>query len=423
MALSTYFRIGSQLIVFVVLARVLGAEQFGMVAYWTAVTILVVLPVNYGFGMQLMREFSRAQDGFVKMLADTLSAKLFLSIVVLIFSFAFSFNYIHKPILFWFFLLSAQLDSYNEYLNYILRASGLYQVEARLSFVISAIQFVIVIAIATITKSAVHVAAGYLVSRSIGLFFTWRGVARVFAEFNYVWSKLGIKNIFKTLKTGFPYAADMAVSTMNSVLDTVLLKQYVSIASVGEYQAGARLMLGGATMASVINNVYLPKLSAHGCHDSTYKSTLIQLNVLMLACGGGMSLFFLLFNDFIATNLFGTGYKELSGLLPWFGFLLFLRYFAASFGVNLTALGHQKVRVYANVFYLISFVIAVAIIVPLSGLTGMLVSSCISTIFLIMLYFLYLFYRKLPIGLDYRAVVITLFILALYYFLFFLELI
>lgn len=417
MALSTYLRIGSQLIVFILLARILGAQQFGSVAYWTAITILVALPVNYGFGMQLMREFHSNQEAFSKIVADTLSAKIFLSLLVLILSGAASFSLINDTGLFWFFLLSALADSYTEYLNYILRSSGQFQAEARLSLIISTVQFVVVIAVAVITSSALCVAVSYFFSRSIGLFFTCRGVFNIFPEVKSVWAHLTKKNIAATLNAGFPYAADMGVSTINTVLDTVLLKQYVSMEAVGTYQAGARLMLGGTTMASVINNVYLPKLSAYGSNDDVYRATLVKLNMLMLACGGMISLLFLFFRNFIADNLFGSGYEGLADLLPWFGLLLFIRYIAASFGVNLTALGHQKVRVVANILFLISFMVAVYMIVPYFGMIGMLISGCLSTVLLLFFYFSYIFYKKLPFGVDYRCMTMFVVFLSPYYFL------
>jgi len=59
------------------------------------------------------------------------------------------------------------------------------------------------------------------------------------------------------------------------------------------------------------------------------------------------------FSDQIVNFAFGESYKQLAALLPLFGLLFFIRFFAAAWGVILTATGHQKYRAKSTAIQLV----------------------------------------------------------------------
>lgn len=411
MAFSTYFRIASQLLVFVFLARILGAEKFGLFSFWFSVAALVTIPINYGFGIQLLREAAKVPEELIVLLSKMFSAKIALSLVVIISS-IFCTPFITELKLFWLLLFMSIAESYIDFLNFSLRCQGHYSHESKLAFITSVLQLPLLVVTAFISKDVTIVAIAYLVSRIFVLFLTIK-IVRQYFPFNISGIALLPNSVMNTLRSGFPYAADMGVTTLNGLIDIIFLKQMSNAHTVGIYQAGLRLMMGGTTPATIVSNVYLPRVSAMDCHSTNYDQAIRKLNLMMVSVGGTISIIFAIFSNSITSVLFGHGYSDLVKLLPWFALVLVLRYVAASFGINLTASGHQSVRVVANLLYLIVFSITALFLIPKYKATGLLISNVCSILVLTATYFLYVYTKKLPSGLSlvnmsYFAITITI---------------
>lgn len=411
MASSTYLRIGSQFIVFLALARMLGPEKFGLISYWMSVSMLVCLPINYGFGIQLLRDVGYAPERAASVVSEMFAAKSLIMIVVSMLAVVFSLLLSIRVDLFLLFMTMSIAESFVDFFNYVLRSLSHFGAEARLALVSSLFQFLLLLSIAFVCHDAVWVAGGYAASRIFTLILTLR-IVHQYLPLNKIRSHFALQSIPRTLYSGFPYAADMGVSTLNSVLDIVILKHLADIRSVGVYQAGARLMLGGTTFATVISNVYLPKISALDCDSQNYKKAIDQMNLMSICAGGVLGLIFTFGNKFIVNTLFGPNYEQLGGLLPWFGLVLMLRYIAASCGVNLTASGHQIMRVAANGAYLICFLASSVVLIPSFGTVGILMATTMATLVLIVTYFASLMLNKHPRGIDLKSLALMLFFVA-----------
>lgn len=412
MAFSTYFRLASQFIIFLVLARRLGAEQFGYFSYLLSICTIILLPVNYGFGMQLMREAAYNSELLTVKMQDMIKAKTCLALIVLILCAVYSlFGLIST--MFWLMLTSLLFESYTELYNYALRSQGLFRQEARLALITSLFQFIIVIAAATAYAKIYAVIISYFIARLISYCITLKIYGQ---SIGYVKGELNInlKNVVISLRSGFPYAADMAVTTMNNSVDIVLIKNMIGIHSVGVYQAGMRLMMGGATPATVVSNVYLPRIASLDIASIEYKYAVKEVATKMIVLGAAISISLTLFDELIVSKLFGSQYSELAGIFNLFAAILMLKYLAACLGVNLTAAGYQSVRAIANIVYLIVFIVASLILMPYYNLTGVLLSTILATSSLILLYGAYAVLKKLPIGLSIYNVVILLIVVIIY---------
>jgi len=398
MTFSAYFRIAAQLVVFFILARFLGAEQFGQFSYWFSAASLVSIPINYGFGTQLLREVAKTPENLQSMLTSMLFTKMLLTLTVFSLSVLFWVIAVDSA-LFIILLIVAIAESYVDFYNYVLRCRGLYEQEARLILVISLIQLPIVACTALLTMNAIFVAVAYLFSRAIALVLTRRVVCQYLPEKN---TKIGLSlmTVREAMRSGFPYAADIGVTTFNSAIDVVLLKQMADLHSVGIYQAGMRLMLGATTPATVAVNVYLPRISSLNSTSVEYSQAIISLNMKMVVVGGAFSLIFALFGELITSVLFGSEYQALSKALPLFALLLVLRYVAAALGINLTASGYQSVRVVANLIYCVVFVVVSLFLVPVYKVLGLVVASICSVLALIIIYYIYVVVKKLPAGFN-----------------------
>jgi hypothetical protein len=73
-------------------------------------------------------------------------------------------------------------------------------------------------------------------------------------------------------------------------------------------------------------------------------------------------------------------------MLPWFGLLFFVRFFAAAYGVLLTSAGKQSLRAKANLFHWSAILLFAWWLVPLLGNIGWIVALTVGNVLLAAIY-------------------------------------
>lgn len=399
MTVSTLLRLGAGFVLFIILARKLGPENFGQLAYWLAFSSLLALLVNYGFGLQLLREIGRDPNSAARVYSATLVAKLVLSLLIIAVGLVIGLQESVPTAIFWSLLVMALAESFAEHINFVLRALGYFDKEARFALFTSALNFFGVLLPLLVFGTITAVAVGFLVSRCATLLLSWR-LALPFLPAMQKLSDWAFADVWKTLRDGFPYAADMAVSTLNSTLDVILLSYMTSTKAVGLYQAGLKLMQGANSIAPIVGNVYTPHIASQQMQQADCSPIVAKLILKMSLLGGGIGAIFAFGNVLITDLLFGMEYTQLSTLLPWFGLALIVRFVAAGFGINLTAHGLQTVRVFANGFALVVLITVAMIAIPIYGIVGMLMAFVCATLLVGGLYLIALYKEGIPTGIN-----------------------
>ncbi|RZA04229.1 MAG: hypothetical protein EOO68_08680, partial [Moraxellaceae bacterium] len=82
MGTSTAMRLSCGLLSFVVMARLLGPDQFGILMLCFSAAGLLALLSNYGFAPYLLREIGANPGAAVSLMSEVLTAKIILSLVV-----------------------------------------------------------------------------------------------------------------------------------------------------------------------------------------------------------------------------------------------------------------------------------------------------------------------------------------------------
>lgn len=411
MTVSTLMRLGAGFLLFIFLARKLGPEIFGQLAYWLAFSSLLALLVNYGFGLQLLREIGRDPNSAAKVYRATLAAKIVLSLLIIVVGLVIGLLESVPTTIFWSLLIMALAESFAEHINFVLRALGYFDKEARFSLFTSALNFFGVLLPLLVFGTITAVAVGFLLSRCATLLLGWR-LALPFLPVMQKSNDWSFADVWKTLRDGFPYAADMAVSTLNSTLDVILLSYMTSTKAVGLYQAGLKLMQGANSIAPIVGNVYTPHIASQQMQRADCSSIVTKLILKMSLLGGGVGAIFAVGNILITNLLFGVEYSQLSILLPWFGLALIVRFVAAGFGINLTAHGLQTVRVFANGLALVVLIVVAMIAIPIYGVVGMLMAFVCATLLVGALYLGALYRQGIPTGINVLNVCVIFIFLA-----------
>ncbi|MEL4180629.1 oligosaccharide flippase family protein [Roseateles sp. PN1] len=413
MSLSTVLRMGSGFVLFVIVARQLGVESFGTLSYWMAVAGLATLPVNYGFGLYALREIGRNPAISSALIADTLVAKLALAaLMAMVFALSLPWLAERQTIVAWALLAMFFLESFAEHFNAGLRASGAFHVEAKLAVLISFGQLGLVSGVALIAPQLESVALAFFASRFFALLLTCLVYRRGKRLAQADW-RGACHRIAQTLRAGLPYAADTVVSTINSTVDVLILQHFAGARAVGQYQAGMRLMQGANAVAPILGNVYIPRISNEYRAGNELDTVLSNLMFKLLISAGLIGAGFAWLGEPLIHLLFGSSYSEVGHLMPWFGLLLLIRHLATSFGVNLTAAGLQKSRVFINVCSLLGLCLTAFALTPKLGAQGLVLALNFAALIVAGAYASIVLKRGLPTGFNRTNGAIFVFSLAL----------
>lgn len=362
-ATSIASRLLVSVFLFLLLARVWGPQQFGIFSFVFSLCGLLILSVDFGFSLYLLREIGADPSRAPVLIAEGLRAKMFLaaSMVVLAAIVGVVLGADKVPVALYTLLLTAALMlSFADFCIAPLRAIGRYDLETVLATGGNALQFVLPGGVAWFGGTPVAVAIAIVASRVVYLLASWRMLARTV-------SLVGLKqargNVWTTLKRLWPYGVDGALTSVWSFVDVVTVRILFGAQAVGIYAAGQKCVQGFVALAPLVGNVMIPRLAAKAAtraHDTWRVAA--QTGYLMAGLGFVSAVPLIAFPDRIVQLIFGPEYADLSTWLPWFGAILFVRFSGAAFGVILSAIGLQRKRVVGQLVALCVYAAAVLVV-------------------------------------------------------------
>lgn len=401
MTLSTMVRLLSAVVLFIIMARVLGPADFGRFMYSFTLASIAVLIIEYGFVIQLLRDIGRNPNKVNSIMADAFTAKLLLTTGVILVSAILSVIFLsgyQEILLFWLLFGSCTLNSFGDFWNIAFRGVGKFSEETKVATSGSIFHFLAIVIILFYSSGLIEIAFGFFISRLFYCLLSWRAFSRIFGKVNLLGSS--VSNSFAKLKECLPYAIDTGVSNFFNQIDTMLVKHFTGPAGVGIYQAGMRFVNGAMQFAPVLGNVYIPKISAINPSDQQFSSIAKRMNLIMIALGLMVWLGFAFLGKYITSFILGNEFSELNALWPWLGMLVFVRYLTASQGVLLTSSGSQRIRIIAQVAALINLLVCAPFFLQSFGVIGIVFALIVTLLLLFAIYFGALLSKKIPTGMG-----------------------
>jgi len=356
--LYTAVSVGSRLLVglllFLLLARLWGPAQFGLFSFVFSFSALLVLLVDFGFAVYLLREVAAQPSQATRLIAEAFRAKLLLTALaagLLVVSAWVAGPQALPPSLLGPLFLAALAMSYADFFVAPLRALGRFDLEAGLVTLANGLQFALAGLVAWQGGSAVQVGWAMVVSRCLYLALAWRG-ARQVVPLLRIRSAVATGPLL-TLRQAWPYGLDGMLSTAWNQLDVVAVRVLFGTQAVGLYSAGQKIVLGVSALAPVVGNVMIPRLARASVQlDRRFWRMAAKTSALLIAIGTAFAAPLLLWPEVVVGRLFGPEYTGLLALLPLFGVLLLVRFGGAAAGVLITAVGYQAKRVSVQVLAL-----------------------------------------------------------------------
>ncbi len=391
MLLSTILRFINAVLILVVLARFWGPETFGVFMYPFTLAGLVVILVDYGFNLQLVRDIGKNVEDVHRLTCRAIAIKSFLASIIIIVGIPliiFLEVLDGYRILFVLLLFSNILNSYGLIFNLAFRGMGLFDKEVNAVSMLTAVTVILIGILIFFGKGPEIIAFALLLSKSIFMIYSWIIYRKVIGNINFLLPNY--REMFINLQKGFPYAAHIALGTLYFSVDTIIIQQLLGAESVGIYQAGLRIMVGALVLTDVFSNVYLSRMAI----ESHNRDHLIQLGTQMtrhcLIVGVLGFVCMIGFPDIVVGIIYGSaGYERVISLFPLFGVVLFLRYFGASYGILLTVDDKQVVRTIGVGLSVIVSITMNIFLIPKYGLLGALYASIVTHVFLTLIYILF----------------------------------
>jgi O-antigen/teichoic acid export membrane protein len=413
MFLSHIVRILSNVVIFLILARVWGAETFGEFMYPFTFSLILIKVIDYGFVLQLVKHLSKDSKDTDDVVNSYFNAKVY------IFLFMFLLVLLTLPIyngtnnlVFILLFLSLSLSSFSQFIGLPFRALDKFQLETLNLFLGNLLLFIVVIILVILDFGIVGIAFGYFISAILSmlmglyLYNTKLGRLKV--------GRVYTKKSMVILKEGFPYAIHLFMGALYLQVDTIFINYFMESRDVGIYQSAMRVVLGSLILSEVIASVYLPQISRMLNKEQIIKHS-ITINSRTVLLGGFVSIAILLLAKIIVFILFGESFNDAIPLLQVFAILIFIRFIGTVYGVVLTISDKQSIRATISTVAFFINIILNYYLIPTNGLEGAAIASIITS-FMLVVFYIYFAWKELGHFLFTKKILALILIFSLVFF-------
>lgn len=338
--ISVASRTAAGTLVFVINARVFGAESFGILMSWFAIGSFFAIPANYGLVPVVLRDCSANPGRAMDIMSNLLSLKVVLTAITLPFTVAFGLVVDHGLV---FVLLAwTQIaDTFIDFFMASLRTKGLFWYEAISYSTYSVASLAAISATAVATHSLVLVSLSFLLCR---LSFAIVTLVRVELAFAKKLRRISTRQGLSELRGQWSYAVDVLMQATMTSVDTAILRIVAGPVAVGIYQAGTRVAYGLLTIVTVLTNVLIPRTSPR-VHMPGAVVALVRIISVFAKAGlvAGMANYVIV--AFLMPHVYGAAFAAVTGLAPALSLFVAARFAASGTGITLVLVRHTRARI------------------------------------------------------------------------------
>lgn len=384
MGATTGLRLASGMLSFVIVARLLGPADFGVYMFWMSVAGLLTLLVNFGFTPLVLREIGANPASAKTLMSEVLTARALLAGVLLAAAGMASVIWLEglQTFLLFSLLFALLADAMTDLFNVGFRATNRFALETRIATATSLLQLLLIAGSTWVWPRLEVAALAFLGSRLLVLALTWLLQRRYFEGVGLLSLQAGWLRIRKAVS----YAVDFGLQSLFGQIDSLVLNHFLGPVAVGLFQAGMRLFNGGAQAASILANVFLPRAARAAGDPAAFAREAGKIQWAFVGTGLAFGLALALGAGWIVALLFGAAYAGLVDILPWLGLFFFVRFFAASWGIVLTAAGFQRFRAGCNAIQWLGVLGLALWLVPRWGVVGWVICVLVGNLFLLLAY-------------------------------------
>lgn len=375
-AITLGSRFLSNAVLFILIARVLGAEEFGDFAFASSFVGIFLVIVDYGFNLLIVKEVAVDAAKAPELTSSIISGKLLLvmlssimigcSVIIL----KTPLPTIQLILILW---VSSILYSFGVFFNSIFKGVNKFHLEMYPSLLLNLGLTISIIALLVSGGKSFGIAIVFLVLRVMYFVFSYR---LYIVHFNVSEIKLGILDGLKIVKETLPFGIHTILAVLYFQLDTVFLSYFKGNVEVGLYQAPMRLVLASMIICEVLISSIFPQIArsfGHNTHD--FETSAVTTNKFLLAFGGWIAIFFFVYADLIIDVVYGQSYRDSITLMRLLSLVIFLRFACSGYAMFITVSDNQLLRAFGVVISLIVNVLLNVLLIPSLGASGAAIAS------------------------------------------------
>ena len=349
--LSATLRLGTNFLLFVGIARLYGPVAFGQYTTAHALSTFFLMLADLGLDMLLALEVARHQESAAEVARRYAAIKLTVASAATLIMIAIGmFQPAESEVAILIVILGASVV-FSALMNFefaLLRGLEQLQHEALITGIVNGAALLLLVLAGILRAPLPAVALVYLSTRVGGYLIARRRARRVIGV-----AKIGLSLGDWTAVRGqvAMFAAYLLFGYLVFQQDTLLLAAVCGSSAVGTYQAVFRIVAVAMVIPDVAVNALLPSLSRlHRESPEEWLRLGERLSRWLLLASLPVSLVMFFYPECVLDTLYGSGaFPEAATVMRFFAGVVFLRYFAETFGLLLTTSGNQYQRVMITV--------------------------------------------------------------------------
>jgi len=390
---SLLSRIVSGSVVYIVLARVMSLDDFGLLSFGATLAGLITVIAEFGFSLMAQRDIPQKRFDFSAYVFNTFIQKFGFSALALIggilyLLFFYSGLNVTIGII---FVINAIVTSGNMYFFAVFRAKNMFKIESWLAMLYSVILVIIVLLYFWLKTDLLFIVYGLLFARFLQFIVLVFIFLRKF-NLSYKIDNTIQKYLFKN---SFSFGTHYIIGIFYFSIDNQMIAYYSGNEQLAIYQAFFKIVLILLMINSLLESVFLPYLSSMFRNGNRNFNNIAKLiNKVIVSLGLLLFVFFVLFASDIITLLYSDKYLPALVITLPLAFVLLFRIISTVYSVVLTISDNQNLRVITVFVSLVVNVVLNFIFIPKYGFVGAAYVSMVTHFVLIGLY-IYFGYEQL----------------------------
>lgn len=384
------------IVTFLLVAKWLGVEEFGIFAFFNSFALLATIIVEYGHSNSFIKRASERPSEIKLLYNNSIKLKLIISSAVVLVSGLSCVFFDNVPYYFLVLVFSNAILIIADFLLLPCRVLNQYEKETKVVVLGTTTNFIILLIVAYFYPKADYLSFAYLFSRISYLAVSYLCMKRWNKEnhfFKSVEKNKGKPNFFKMLIKDGKYAIDSGLVNARNYVDSIFVGLFLGTNSVAIFQMAMNIAKSAERIPPVIANVYMASI----CRKYTLKESILKDIIQTYSINLGYSLLFYLFLSMVTeesiTWLLGFEYLPVYATFEYVGLYVLLRALAITTGMILTSFSLQGYRAILGVISLIIMLVLGATMATHYGILGMFMLHFIVNSFLI-ISFLYIVLKK-----------------------------
>lgn len=374
-------------VVFIVLAKLMSVEDFGILSFGFSLSALAVIVADFGFSLMVIKEYPEHKSLHKKYISNSLLAKGALSIacVILFFTYiglAYQGDWFKVGAIYIFFAI---ITSFTIYLQSVLKVQNRFHKYTESTIVYAIAVSVVILAYAKFQLDLLQLVGYLLLAKIIQLAWT------AYLCRQSLGSTDSLQSIGKLIKRSWSFGLHTVLGIFYFMIDTQIISLYLGATDVALYQSVFRIVLILLVFSDIVSNVLLPYLSYKYYQKDNISELVSKIFLYMLIIGCSLFLAFTSFKVPILELLYTPEYAQAAVLVLPFSIVVILRTSSALLGNILTISNRQVYRVITVGVSLAISIVLNLICIPKYGIIS---AAWVSVVVHIVLFGMYFFYSQ-----------------------------